>query len=226
VSAQPSDVPPSLGDPTVAPAERTRDAERTRAEILAVATREFADSGYAGARINVIADKTSTTKRMIYYYFGGKEQLYVAVLEQAYSRIRSLEQQLDVEHLDPVEAIRELAGLTFDHHESHPDFIRLVSIENIHRAEHIAHSEVLSGLANPALDVLGAILDRGWAAGLFRDDVDALDVHQVISAFCVFRTANRHTFGAIFGRDLLDPAQRDHQRRMLGDLVVAYLTAH
>jgi AcrR family transcriptional regulator len=225
VSAQPSDVPPPAEDPVVrAAGERTRDAERTKADILAVATREFADQGYAGARINEIADKTSTTKRMIYYYFGGKEQLYIAVLEQAYSRIRSVEQQLDVEHLDPVEAIRELAGLTFDHHESHPDFIRLVSIENIHRAEHIARSELLSGLANPALDVAGAILQRGWGAGLFREDVDALDVHQLISAFCVFRTANRHTFGAIFGRDLLDPAQREHQRRMLGDLVVAYLT--
>ena len=222
MTAQPSDVEV----PGAAlPPERIRDAERTRADILAVATSEFADRGYAGARINEIADKTSTTKRMIYYYFGGKEQLYVAVLEEAYRLIRSLEQQLDVEHLDPVEAIRELAGLTFDHHESHPDFIRLVSIENIHHAEHIAHSEVLTGLANPAVDVLGAILERGWTAGVFRDDVDALDVHQVISAFCVFRTANRHTFGAIFGRDLLDPAQRDHQRRMLGDLVVAYLTA-
>jgi AcrR family transcriptional regulator len=228
VSAQLSDAAAVSGAPpvtAVVPPERTRDAERTKADILAVATREFADQGYAGARINEIADKTSTTKRMIYYYFGGKEQLYVAVLEQAYSRIRSLEQQLDVEHLDPVEAIRELAALTFDHHESHPDFIRLVSIENIHHGEHISRSAVLSGLANPALDVLDAILQRGWAAGLFREDVDALDVHQVISAFCVFRTANRHTFGAIFGRDLLDPAQRDHQRRMLGDLVVAHLTA-
>jgi AcrR family transcriptional regulator len=229
VTAQPSEVGPSLpDDPSIAAAgsvERIRDAERTRADILAVATREFADQGYAGARINLIADKTSTTKRMIYYYFGGKEQLYIAVLEQAYSLIRTLEQRLDVEHLDPVEAIRELAGLTFDHHESHPDFIRLVSIENIHRAEHIARSTVLSGLANPAVDVLGTILQRGWDAGVFRQDVDALDVHQVISAFCVFRTANRHTFGAIFGRDMLDPARRDHQRQMLGDLVVAYLTA-
>jgi AcrR family transcriptional regulator len=229
VTAQHSEVGPSVEgggpDGVAVGAERVRDAERTRADILAVATREFADQGYAGARINEIADKTSTTKRMIYYYFGGKEQLYVAVLEQAYGFIRSLEQQLDVEHLDPVEAIRELAGLTFDHHESHPDFIRLVSIENIHRAEHLAHSTVLAGLADPALDVLGAILRRGWDAGLFRDDVDALDVHQVISAFCIFRTANRHTFGAIFGRDLLDPGRRDHQRRMLGDLVVSYLTA-
>jgi AcrR family transcriptional regulator len=224
VNAEPTDAAPPE-DVVALPGERVRDAERTRADILAVATREFADRGYAGARINEIADKTSTTKRMIYYYFGGKEQLYIAVLEQAYSRIRGLEQQLDVEHLDPVEAIRELAGLTFDHHESHPEFIRLVSIENIHRAEHIARSEVLSGLANPALDVLEAILRRGWAAGVFREDVDALDVHQVISGFCVFRTANRHTFGAIFGRDMLDPARRAHQRQMIGDLVLAWLTA-
>lgn len=215
MSAEPADTAP----------ERTRDAERTRAEILAVATSEFADSGYAGARVDVIAARTSTTKRMIYYYFGSKQGLYVAVLEAAYTRIRGLEQQLDVEHLDPVEAVRELAGLTFDHHEAHPDFIRLVSIENIHHGEHIASSAVLSTMANPVLDVLGAILDRGRAAGLFRTDVDALDVHQVISGFCVFRTANRHTFGTLFGRDMLDPATRAHQRRMLGDLVVAHLTA-
>ena len=226
VSAEPSaQDSPAVGDPSVGPPERIRDAERTRADILAVATSEFADRGYAGARINEIADKTSTTKRMIYYYFGGKEQLYIAVLEQAYSRIRTLEQQLDVEHLDPVEAIRELAGLTFDHHESHPDFIRLVSIENIHRARHIARSKALSNLANPAVDVLGTILERGRSEQLFRHDVDALDVHQVISSYCVFRIANRHTFGAIFDRDMLDPARRAHQRRMLGDLVVAFLTA-
>jgi AcrR family transcriptional regulator len=203
--------------------ERPRNAERTRAEILAAATREFCDAGLAGARVDEIAARTSTTKRMIYYYFGGKEQLYVAVLEAAYARIRALEQQIDVEHLDPVEAIRELAGVTFDHHDAHPDFIRLVSIENIDRAEHLAGSAVLSEMANPALDVIEAILARGRTGGVFRDDVDALDVHQVISSYCVFRMANRHTFGAIFGRDLLDPRRRDHQRRMLGEMVVAHL---
>ncbi|AXB42247.1 TetR/AcrR family transcriptional regulator [Amycolatopsis albispora] len=205
--------------------ERQRDKERTRADILEMATREFADKGYTGARVDEIAARTSTTKRMIYYYFGGKEQLYVAVLERAYAAIRGLEQQLDVEHLEPEEAIRQLAELTFDHHEAHPDFIRLVSIENIHRAEHIARSEVLSGLANPALDVLTRILDRGRAAGRFRADADPLDIHMVISSYCVFRLANRHTFAAIFGRDLLDPERREQQRRMLGDLVINYLTA-
>jgi AcrR family transcriptional regulator len=207
------------------PSALTRDAERTRAEILAVATREFADKGYDGARVDEIAAKTSTTKRMLYYYFGNKEKLYIAVLEQAYAGIRALEQTLDVDHLDPAEAMRKLAELTFDHHEAHPDFIRLVTIENIHRAEHIARSSALSGLANPALEVLTRILERGRAAGLFRKDVDPLDVHMMISAYCVFRTANRHTFNAIFGRDMLDPKRRNHYRTMLGDLVLEYVTA-
>lgn len=205
--------------------DRGRDPDRTRADILDVATAEFADKGYAGARVDEIAARMSTTKRMIYYYFGNKEQLYIAVLERAYAGIRSIEQELDVEHLDPADAIRQLAELTFDHHESHPDFVRLVSIENIHRAEHIARSSVLPGLANPALDVLATILERGRKAGVFRDDVDPLDVHMVISAFCVFRTANRHTFNAIFKRDMLDPGLREHYRKLLGDLVLAHLTA-
>jgi AcrR family transcriptional regulator len=204
--------------------ERVRDPERTRAEIIDVATREFADQGYAGARVDEIAAKTRTTKRMIYYYFGGKEGLYLAVLEEAYRHIRALEQQLDVDHLEPVDALRRLAELTFDHHESHQDFVRLVAIENIHYAEHLQRSESREVLAAPAMDVLTRIMERGRAAGLFRDDVDALDVHMIISSFCVFRGANRYTFRAIFDRDLLDPQRREHLRRMLGDLVVTYLT--
>jgi AcrR family transcriptional regulator len=223
LTAQPSDAtaPGASG----AGVERTRDRDRTRADILEVATREFADKGFAGARVDEIAAKTSTTKRMIYYYFDSKERLYVAALEHAYAVIRSVEQELDVEHLEPAEAVRRLAALTFDHHESHPDFIRLVSIENIHNAEYISRSEMLPGLATPALDVLGRILERGRDDGVFRDDVDPLDVHMLISAYCVFRTANRHTFRAIFTRDLLDPARREHYRTMLGEIVLNYLAA-
>jgi TetR/AcrR family transcriptional regulator len=206
-------------------AERQRDAARTRAEILAVATAEFAERGYAGARIDAIAEQMRTTKRMIYYYFGGKEQLFVAVLEHAYSEIRAVEQQVDVEGLDPVTAIRRLAELTYDHHTAHPDFLRLVSIENIHRGVHIAKSDQLGTLANPVLDLIEKILEAGRAEGLFRTDVDPLDVHMMISSFCVFPVANRHTFQAIFGRDMLDPARHDDYRRMLGEMVVAYLTS-
>lgn len=207
------------------PGERVRDAARTQAEILDVATREFARAGYDGARVDEIAARTRTTKRMIYYYFGGKEQLFTAVLERAYGMVREAEQQLDVEHLDPVAAIRRLAEVTFDHHERHPDFIRLVTIENIHEAHHIATSGKLARAGSPALDVIRRILDEGRRSGLFTADVDAVDLHAMISSFCFFRVSNRHTFGALYGRDLVDPAQRAHYRTMLGDMVIAYLTA-
>lgn len=190
-----------------------------------MATKEFARAGLAGARVDEIAALTRTTKRMIYYYFGGKEQLFTAVLERAYSAIRQAEQDLDVEHLDPVAAIRRLAELTFDHHEAHPDFIRLVSIENIHEGEHIAASEQLGKIGSPALEVIHRILESGRKSGLFTAEVDAVDLHAMISSFCFFRVSNRHTFGALFGRDLTAPDQREHYRAMLGDMVIAYLTA-
>ena len=201
-----------------------RDAGRTRTEILDIATREFADRGYNGARVDEIATKTRTTKRMIYYYFGSKEQLYIAVLERVYLQIRTAEQTLDVDGLDPVDAIRRIAELTFDHHQSHPDFIRLVSIENINRAEHMAKSPTFPGQNASVVSLIEQILARGREQGRFAREVDALDVHMLISSYCVFRVANRHTFNTIFGRDLADPALRDRYRAMLGDLVVAYLT--
>ena len=206
------------------PWEKLRDAERTRAEILEVATAEFARRGYSGARVDEIAARMRTTKRMIYYYFGGKEQLYIAVLERAYAQIRDAEQTLDVDHLDPLAAIRELAELTFDHHEAHPEFLRLVAIENIHRAEHIARSTVMTSINSRAVDLIARVLARGQAKGVFRREVDPLDVHMLISAFCVFRVANQHTFKAIFGRDLSDRQRRSHYRQMLADVVVSYLT--
>jgi AcrR family transcriptional regulator len=205
--------------------ERRRDADRTRAEILAVATAEFARLGYNGARVDEIADLTRTTKRMIYYYFGSKKELYLAALESAYARIRAAEQQVDVSHLDPIAAVRHIAGITFDHHEANPDFIRLVSIENVHNAEHLAELADLAELNSPAIRLLEEILRQGRVQGLFRDDIDAVDLHMMISAFCFFRVSNRHTFGAIFGRDMLDLTRRDDYRQMLGDMIVGYLTA-
>jgi AcrR family transcriptional regulator len=205
--------------------ELQRDAERTRAELLAVATEVFAESGYSGARVDDIAERTRTTKRMIYYYFGGKEQLYLAVLENAYRGIREAEQRLQVDHVDPVVAMRRLAELTFDHHLDHQAFIRLVSIENIHRGEFISRLDSLRSLSQPATSLLDDILARGHAQGVFRDDVDALDVHMVISAYCVFQVANRYTFGFLFGVDFTEVTQRAHLRRMIGDVVVGWLTA-
>ena len=205
--------------------DRQRDAERTRREIQEVATAEFAERGFAGARVDEIADRTRTTKRMIYYYFDGKEQLYQEVLREAYAAIRSAEQTIDVEHVEPSAAIRRLAELTFDHHEAHPEFIRLVSIENIHHAVHLAELEDISGQNSPVIELIDEIVRRGLASGEFTRKVDAVDLHMLISSFCVFRVANRHTFGAIFDRDLTSSRLRKRYRTMLGDVVIGYLTA-
>ena len=202
-----------------------RDAARTRAELLAVATEVFAEDGYSGARVDDIAERTRTTKRMIYYYFGGKEGLYLAVLEQAYRGIREAEQTIDVDESDPVVAIRRLAELTFDHHVSHSAFIRLVAIENIHRGEFIRRIDSLRSLAAPAKTLLDRILERGRELGEFRGDVDAIDVHLVISAYCVFQVANQYTFGYLFDTDLAAPDRRRHLRAVIGDVVVGWLTA-
>jgi AcrR family transcriptional regulator len=206
--------------------ELQRDAERSRADLLAVATEVFAESGYSGARVDEIAERTRTTKRMIYYYFGSKEGLYMAVLETAYRGIREAEQRLQVDHVDPVLAMRKLAELTFDHHLDHQAFIRLVAIENIHRGEYIARLDSLRSLAQPATSLLNDILSRGREQGVFRADVDALDVHLVISSYCVFQVANRYTFGFLFDVDFTEVSQRDHLRRMIGNVVVGWLTAN
>jgi AcrR family transcriptional regulator len=204
------------------PTRRNRDL--TREEILDVAVREFARHGLSGARVDEIAAQTRTTKRMIYYYFGGKEQLYIAALERVYSQFRDVEARLDVDDLDPVAAIRQLAQTTLDHHAAHPDFIRLVAIENIHGAEHISKSEVLRPMNTPVITAIERILERGYANGVFSRQVDPVDLHMMISAFCFFRVANQHTFRAAFGRDLVDPASHERHRAMVGDMVVSYLT--
>ncbi len=206
--------------------EPLRDAERTRAELIEVATAVFAEQGYSGARVDEIAERTRTTKRMIYYYFGGKEQLYLAVLENAYRGIREAEQRLQVDHVDPVDAIRAVAEMTFDHHIAHQDFIRLVAIENIHRGEFIARLDTLRTLARAGHLAAGRrSCDQGRELGVFRDDVDALDVHILISSYCVFQVANRYTFGYLFDVDFTERHTHAHLRRMLGDVVVGWLTS-
>jgi AcrR family transcriptional regulator len=210
---------------SVSTTPRRRDARRTRQDILDVARQEFAERGFSGARVDHIAAQTRTTKRMIYYYFGGKEQLFEAVLELAYSEIRDAEQAVQLDHLDPVTAIRRLAEITFDHHDVHPDFVKLVRIENIHHAKHISRSAAIVNVNSPVIELITKILAQGYADGVFRRRADPVDVHMLISSFCVFRLSHRDTFGALFGRDLAAPELRDRYRTMAGDMVVDYLTS-
>src|SRR5438105_1332424 len=154
------------------------DKERTRQEILEAARHEFVEHGLTGARVEAIAARTATVKRMIYYYFGSKEGLYLAVLEQAYAGIRTAELGLDLLGLEPVEAIRRLVEFTFDYHEANPGFSRLVSIENIHNGTHMALSEPIHGVNQAVIEIMTAILEKGQHSGTFRSDVSAIDVHM------------------------------------------------
>jgi AcrR family transcriptional regulator len=202
---------------------RKNDPDGTKENILEVATEEFVDAGFSGARVDAIAERTKTSKRMLYYYFGSKEGLYLAVLERAYAKIRSLESRLQLENLAPEEAMRSLIRNTFDHDDANPDFVQLVSIENIHRAEHLKNSDVLMRTNSGVIDIIVAILDRGYKAGAFQRPVDPIDLHQMISAACFFRVSNRHTFGAIFNRDLMADDLKARHRKMIADMIVAYL---
>jgi len=205
------------------PVVRKYDRERTRENILLVATREFARKGFNGARVDAIASQTSTTKRMIYYYFGSKERLYIAVLERAYTRIREAEAELHLERLDPETAIRRLAEFTFDYDHANPEFVRLVAVENIHHARHLAKSRQIRAINRTIIATIDGILRRGRRAGVFGTRISAVDVHMLISALCFFHVSNLHTFGAIFQRDFLSPRLRASHRKLAADFVIHLL---
>jgi len=176
---------------------RKYDPKKTKRDILSMATKEFAKHGFNGARIDAIAARTSTTKRMIYYYFGGKERLYIAVLEEQYTKIRACEAALRLDLLEPEQAIRRLTEFTFDYDHAHPDFVRLVAIENIHHARHLAKSTKIRGVNATVVETIDGILQRGRRKKIFAAGVSAVDVHMLMSALCFFHVSNLHTFGAI-----------------------------
>ena len=198
----------------------TKDPERAKADILAVATKEFAAQGLAGARIDEIAAHTQTSKRMIYYYFGGKEGLYRAVLEKAYSEIRAVEAILPLDSMDPMTALRRLVEQTFENDDLNEDFVRLVAIENIHYARHFDKANTLRAINSGALATIGRILERGRAEGVFREDLEPVDIHLAISALCFFRVSNKHTFEKLFEVNLAGPKLRQKHKRMFVEAVI------
>ena len=198
-----------------------QDPAGVRRNILAVAMAEFAANGLSGARIDEIAAKTNTSKRMIYYYFGDKEGLYGHVLEEAYRQVRTGEQELELDHLAPVEALKLLAEFTFDHHSRHPDFIRIVMIENIHHGAYLEQSELIRLLNAGAIQKLEAICRRGREAGLFRDDVTPLELHWHISAMSFFNVSNRATFSRIFGTDLFGAEGQEALKKHMVEMVIS-----
>ena len=202
---------------------RTNDPEGTRRDIIQVATQEFSRRGLSGARIDEIAAKTKCSKRMIYYYFESKEGLYLRVLEAAYSEVRGFESGLELDGLPPLEALERLVRFTFDHHNSHEDFIRLVMIENIHHAEYLAQSPAIRKLNLAAIDTIGRLLQRGAEAGVFRGGLDAVELHWKISALCVFNVSNRAPFSRIFKRDLASARSLASLREGVVDMILRHV---
>jgi len=199
-----------------------QDPEGVRANILAVAQEEFAANGLSGARIDEIAAKTKTSKRMIYYYFEDKEGLYRHVLEEAYREVRAGEEALDLGNLAPADALRRLVRFTFDHHSQHPDFIRLVMIENIHNAAYLGRAPNIRALNKAVIEKLERILRRGVAEGVFRPGIKALELHWHISALSFFNVSNRGTFSKIFGDSLARPSGQKTLREQAVEMVLRF----
>jgi AcrR family transcriptional regulator len=205
------------------PPRRPRDPDQTRRDLIDAAIAEFSEKGFSGGRVDEIAARTRTTKRMIYYYFGSKERLYAAVLEEMYGGMRDAERALPLARLPPALALQRLVETTFDHHAAHPEFVRLVSVENIHEARHVAASPEIRRRNAAVIGTLRDLIARGQAEGAFRPGLDALDLHMLISSFCFYRVSNRHTLTAIFGRDLGTAESIAAHRRMIVEAVLRYV---
>lgn len=200
---------------------RSHDADATRADILKIAATEFAAKGLAGARIDEIAEKTRSSKRMIYYYFGSKEELYRAVLEQNYAGIREAEADRHFEDLPALDALRAHVEHTLDYHIAHPEFVRMVMNENIHRAEHLGGVDGIRDRNSRVVASMQAIIDKGVAEGVFRDGLDPLELHLQISSLCFYVVSNRYTIDTIFGLDMADPAVIAKRRAAIADTIIA-----
>jgi AcrR family transcriptional regulator len=205
------------------PPVRKQNPEGTRQNIIEIASEEFALNGLAGARIDEIAARTRSSKRMIYYYFGDKDGLYLSALENAYRTVREGESKLDIDGLSPREALCRLVEFTFDHHNKHGAFIRMVMIENIHNGEYLERSKAIRGLNVTAIDTIEKIYTRGVAEGLFRPGLDPLELHWQISALCFFNVSNRATFSKIFGRDVGSAKSQKSLRGAVVEMVLHYV---
>lgn len=216
------DTSPSEGQK---PAPRPRDPERTRAQILAVAIREFSRHGFHGARVERIAKSARCNPRMLYHYFGSKEQLYLAALDEVYARIRAQERSLDLESGAPEMAVRRLVEFTFDFFASNDVFLRMTRNENMLGGRYIQRSQMIRDMSQPLLDAIDRLVARGHAEGVFRERVAPLQLYVSIVALSAHHLNNAATLSATFGADLSDPdwvaARRDHAVAM----VLRYLGA-
>jgi len=222
--APPHAAPVRAARPPAPPVElRTRDAERTRLAILRAAMAEFADKGLAGARIDAIAERAGVNKRLLYYYFESKDDLFLAVLELTYDDIRSAEQALHLETADPVDALRRLVAFTWHHYVKHPEFLHLLNSENLHRARHLRRSTRIREMNSPLIQTLGDVLERGRRAGVFRGGIDPVQLYISIAALAYFYLSNNATLSTIFGRDLMASKAMAERLSHITEVVMGYV---
>ncbi|MGK7867535.1 TetR family transcriptional regulator [Falsiroseomonas sp. E2-1-a20] len=198
-------------------------ARATRQRILDAALVEFAEKGMAGSRVDEIAARAGANKRMLYAYFGSKEELWLTVLEQAYAAKRAEERELSVDSLPPAEAMASLVAFNLRYTSRHPEFVALLNQENLHRAAYLQRSEQVPALYSPMLAALTTVLARGAAAGVFRDGVDAMQLYISILALGHFYVANRHTLSTIFGTKLDTEAAIAAREAHIAEVVLGFL---
>jgi AcrR family transcriptional regulator len=203
--------------------EPVRDSERTQQAILAAAEVEFSDKGLAGARVDTIAEQSGANKRMLYYYFGSKENLYVAVLERAYGAMRQAERELNLIDLDPLDAIRKLVEFKFDYLLEHPTIIRLLAGENMHNAKFLKRSRRLRDMHNSLANVLQAVLAAGQKKGLVKSGIDPVQLYISLAAVSYFFFSNAATLSTAFGRELMSPSELKDRRAHAVEVILDYV---
>lgn len=186
-----------------------RDPAAMQRRILQAAMHEFATHGFGGARVERISRRARTVDRMLYYYFGSKDGLFRAVLEDSYEQLGQAEQQLRLADTAPAQAMRELIAFTWHYYLEHPEFIRLLNSENLYRGAHLKKSRRVKSLSFPLLSILAGLLERGAAQGTFRRDVDPVQIYITIAALGYFYLSNQHTLSRFLGVELMQPARRD-----------------
>ena len=220
--------PSESSAPTPAPlTSRQRLAANTRARIFKVAIREFADKGFSGARVETIATRSKVNIRMIYHYFGGKEALYIEVLEHVLANLRDaeLKLKLDVEQVEPETGILQLYDFTEAHFAAHPELLNLLSSENLNRARFLKRSKLIPKISSPVLNLLRTLITRGEAAGTLRPHIDALHLYVLLVSLCYFHKSNAHTISRMFETDMLTPQWQSDHRDQAHEVILAYLRA-
>jgi len=205
---------------------RQLSAQATKDSILRAAIKVFAKHGFVGGSVEKISKAAKSYDRMIYYYFGNKEGLFVAVLEETYRRFNEAESGLDLDLERPVEALAAVIRFAFRYYQKHPEFIRLLNTENLHRGKHIGKSLRAREYSSPAIGVIDKLLSSGVAKGLFRADCSARDLYLLIAAAGYFYQSNRHTLSAFLGENLEAPEALAHWETFVNDIVLRGISAN